>query len=50
VAVSEPSDTTVLTLIERADRALYDAKAHGKGQARWFHHADLADSPADISS
>lgn len=36
VAVSEPSDTTVETLIERADRALYCAKASGRGQIRLF--------------
>jgi diguanylate cyclase (GGDEF)-like protein len=36
VAVSEPSDTAIGMLIERADQALYDAKAHGKGQTRWF--------------
>jgi len=36
VAVSEPSDSTVETLIERADRALYDAKTDGRGQIRWF--------------
>ena len=32
VAVSEPSDMSVATLLERADRALYDAKANGRGQ------------------
>jgi diguanylate cyclase (GGDEF)-like protein len=36
VAVSEPSDRTVEDLIERADRALYSAKADGRGQIRWF--------------
>ena len=36
VAVSEPSDSTVEELIERADRALYDAKTDGRGQIRWF--------------
>ncbi|HVA07110.1 MAG TPA: diguanylate cyclase [Acidimicrobiales bacterium] len=36
VAISETSDLTVETLIERADRALYDAKGEGKGQIRWF--------------
>jgi diguanylate cyclase (GGDEF)-like protein len=36
IAVSTPSDSTVETLIERADRALYDAKTHGRGQIRWF--------------
>jgi diguanylate cyclase (GGDEF)-like protein len=36
VAVSEPSDSSVEALIERADRALYEAKADGRGQIRWF--------------
>ena len=36
VATSEPSDRTIQSLIERADRALYDAKANGRGQIRWF--------------
>jgi diguanylate cyclase (GGDEF)-like protein len=35
-AVSEPADTTVDVLLERADRALYLAKAAGRGQARWY--------------
>jgi diguanylate cyclase (GGDEF)-like protein len=36
VAVSEPSESSVEALIERADRALYDAKTDGRGQIRWF--------------
>jgi len=40
VAVSEPSDTAIGMLIERADEALYDAKARGKGQTRWFGQTD----------
>ena len=36
VAASEPHDRTVESLIERADHALYVAKAHGRGQVRWF--------------
>jgi diguanylate cyclase (GGDEF)-like protein len=36
VAVSGPSDRTVESLIERADHALYAAKANGRGQVRWF--------------
>ncbi len=36
VAVSEPNDKTVETLIERADQALYAAKSRGRGQVRWF--------------
>jgi diguanylate cyclase (GGDEF)-like protein len=35
-ALSEPGDTSVDALIERADRALYLAKAAGRGQARWY--------------
>jgi diguanylate cyclase (GGDEF)-like protein len=46
VAVSEPSDSTVEALIERADRALYDAKTHGRGQIRWFGRMASADSLA----
>jgi diguanylate cyclase (GGDEF)-like protein len=46
VAVSEPSDATVETLIERADRALYDAKTVGRGQIRWFGRTVPAESLA----
>ena len=46
VAVSEPSDKTVETLIERADRALYDAKTDGRGQIRWFGRTASALSQA----
>ncbi len=46
VAVSEPSDTAIGMLIERADQALYDAKAHGKGQTRWFSQIDI--DPGDV--
>jgi diguanylate cyclase (GGDEF)-like protein len=35
VAVSEPSDDRVEVLIDRADRALYVAKAKGRGQVSW---------------
>ena len=34
-AVSEPSDDRVEVLIDRADRALYVAKARGRGQVSW---------------
>jgi diguanylate cyclase (GGDEF)-like protein len=46
VAVSRPSDSTVETLIERADRALYDAKTDGRGQIRWFGRTGSAISLA----
>ena len=46
VAVSEPSDRTVETLIERADRALYDAKSDGRGKIRWFGRTAPAGSLA----
>jgi diguanylate cyclase (GGDEF)-like protein len=46
VAVSEPSDGTVDFLIERADRALYDAKGDGRGKIRWFGRAAPAASLA----
>jgi diguanylate cyclase (GGDEF)-like protein len=36
VAASRPSDNTIQSVIERADRALYDAKSDGRGQIRWF--------------
>ena len=46
VAISRPSDRTIDTLLERADRALYDAKASGKGQIRWSGRMATADSLA----
>jgi len=46
VAVSEPHDRTVESLIERADHALYEAKASGRGQVRWFGR-DQADRRHD---
>jgi len=36
VAVSEPGDTSIETLIERADHALYASKAGGRGSIRWY--------------
>ncbi len=45
VATSESSDRTIQALIERADRALYDAKADGRGQIRWFGRIGPTDSP-----
>ena len=46
VAVSEQSDMSVATLLERADRALYEAKTNGRGQIRWFNRATAAVSQA----
>ena len=46
VAISRPSDRTIDTLLERADRALYDAKAGGKGRIRWSGRMATADSLA----
>jgi diguanylate cyclase (GGDEF)-like protein len=43
-AVSESSDRTIEAVIERADRALYEAKAHGRGQIRWSSRIAPADS------
>jgi diguanylate cyclase (GGDEF)-like protein len=45
VAVSEPYDRTVEAVIERADDALYVAKANGRGQVRWSG-ADETPRPA----
>jgi len=39
VALSEPTDVTVATLIERADQALYVAKGKGRGRV---HQLDRA--------
>jgi diguanylate cyclase (GGDEF)-like protein len=54
VAVSEPRDRTVETLIERADNALYMAKANGRGQVRWFGAAETTllshDGPGEFVS
>ena len=36
VALSEPTDTTVQSVIERADQALYMAKANGRGRVASF--------------
>ena len=36
VAVAQLSDETVAPLLERADRALYMAKADGRGKVRWY--------------
>ena len=47
--MSRPSDSTVEMLIERADRALYDAKACGRGQIRWFGRIGLTDSPVAVT-
>jgi diguanylate cyclase (GGDEF)-like protein len=49
VAASEPDDRTVEPVIERADEALYVAKASGRGQVRWFG-ADGIPRPARDAS
>jgi predicted signal transduction protein with EAL and GGDEF domain len=36
IAISEPSDLEIDSIIHRADVALYWAKMHGRGQAVWF--------------
>ena len=48
VAVSEPHDRTVESLIERADHALYMAKANGRGQVRWFGAAETPLQSHDV--
>jgi len=54
IAVSEPSDTEIDSIIHRADLALYWAKMHGRGQAVWFDSGlddDRVSPPhSDISS
>ena len=35
IAMSEPSDSEIDSIIHRADVALYQAKLHGRGQAAW---------------
>jgi diguanylate cyclase (GGDEF)-like protein len=35
IALSEPSDVTIDSLLNRADQALYLAKAEGRGSVRW---------------
>jgi diguanylate cyclase (GGDEF)-like protein len=42
IAMSEPSDMEIDSIIHRADVALYGAKLRGRGQAVWFG-ADLDD-------
>ena len=48
IAISEPLDMEIDTIIHRADVALYGAKLHGRGQAVWFRHGlddDRATAP-----
>ena len=46
IAVSELFDSSVEALIERADEALYVAKAKGRGQVRWSQSPHSAGLPA----
>jgi GGDEF domain-containing protein len=39
IAISEPLDVEIDTIIRRADVALYSAKLNGRGQAVWFRHS-----------
>jgi diguanylate cyclase (GGDEF)-like protein len=40
IAISEPSDLKIDSIIHRADVALYWAKMHGRGRAAWFDSTD----------
>jgi PleD family two-component response regulator len=54
VAQSEPGDRTVESLIDRADHALYVAKANGRGQVKWFGATETTllshDAPGEFVS
>jgi diguanylate cyclase (GGDEF)-like protein len=46
VAALQPGDATVQSLLERADRALYAAKAAGRDRVVSIRGADRAPPPA----
>jgi diguanylate cyclase len=50
VAVSDASDSSVESLIERADHALYASKAGGRGKIHWFGSKDSGSERSRLPS